>query len=39
MYLVTVQSVISAMLGTRERWQVIHRAGVFAESAAGTPEA
>jgi hypothetical protein len=33
MYLVTIQSVISAMLGTRERWHVINRTGVFAESA------
>jgi cellulose synthase/poly-beta-1,6-N-acetylglucosamine synthase-like glycosyltransferase/peptidoglycan/xylan/chitin deacetylase (PgdA/CDA1 family) len=33
MYLVTIQSVISAMLGTRERWRVINRTGVFAESA------
>jgi cellulose synthase/poly-beta-1,6-N-acetylglucosamine synthase-like glycosyltransferase len=33
-YLVTIQSVIAAMLGTRQRWQVISRAGVFAESAA-----
>jgi cellulose synthase/poly-beta-1,6-N-acetylglucosamine synthase-like glycosyltransferase/peptidoglycan/xylan/chitin deacetylase (PgdA/CDA1 family) len=39
MYLVTIQSVISAMLGTRERWQVISRAGVFAEPAAATPDA
>ena len=30
MYLVTIQSVISAMLGTRERWRVIRKAGVFA---------
>ncbi len=28
--LVTVQSVIAALLGTRQRWQVIRRAGVFA---------
>ena len=33
-YLVTIQSVIAAMLGTRQRWQVISRAGVFADSAA-----
>jgi hypothetical protein len=37
MYLVTIQSVISAMLGTRERWQVIRRAGVFAEPADPAP--
>ncbi len=37
MYLVTIQSVISAMLGTRERWRVISRAGVFAESADAAP--
>jgi hypothetical protein len=30
MYLVTIQSVITALLGTRHRWQVIRRAGVFA---------
>lgn len=29
MYLVTIQSVITALLGTRQRWQVIRRAGVF----------
>ncbi len=31
MYLVTIQSVITAVIGTRQRWQVISRAGVFAE--------
>jgi cellulose synthase/poly-beta-1,6-N-acetylglucosamine synthase-like glycosyltransferase/peptidoglycan/xylan/chitin deacetylase (PgdA/CDA1 family) len=31
MYLVTIQSVITALLGTRQRWQVIRRTGVFAE--------
>jgi cellulose synthase/poly-beta-1,6-N-acetylglucosamine synthase-like glycosyltransferase/peptidoglycan/xylan/chitin deacetylase (PgdA/CDA1 family) len=31
MYMVTIQSVISALLGTRERWRAITRAGVFAE--------
>jgi len=37
MYLVTVQSVITALLGTRQRWQVIRRAGIFAgQSAVGT---
>jgi cellulose synthase/poly-beta-1,6-N-acetylglucosamine synthase-like glycosyltransferase/peptidoglycan/xylan/chitin deacetylase (PgdA/CDA1 family) len=30
MYLVTIQSVITALLGTRQRWQVITRVGVFA---------
>jgi hypothetical protein len=32
MYLVTIQSVITALLGTRQRWQVIRRAGIFAAS-------
>ncbi len=31
MYLVTIHSVITALLGTRQRWQVIRRAGVFAD--------
>jgi cellulose synthase/poly-beta-1,6-N-acetylglucosamine synthase-like glycosyltransferase/peptidoglycan/xylan/chitin deacetylase (PgdA/CDA1 family) len=31
MYLVTIQSVITALVGSRQRWQVIRRAGVFAE--------
>ncbi len=31
MYLVTIQSVMTALLGTRQRWQVIRRTGVFAE--------
>ncbi len=31
MYLVTIQSVITALVGSRHRWQVIRRAGVFAE--------
>ena len=36
MYLVTIQSVITALLGTRQRWHVIRRAGVFAgQSATG----
>lgn len=34
MYLVTIQSVMTALLGTRQRWQVIHRTGVFGS---GTP--
>lgn len=29
LYLVTIHSVITALLGTRQHWQVIHRAGVF----------
>jgi cellulose synthase/poly-beta-1,6-N-acetylglucosamine synthase-like glycosyltransferase/peptidoglycan/xylan/chitin deacetylase (PgdA/CDA1 family) len=29
MYLVTIQSVITALIGTRQRWQVITRTGVF----------
>ena len=35
MYLVTIQSVITALLGTRQRWQVIRRSGVFAGPTAG----
>ncbi len=31
MYLVTIQSVMTALLGTRQRWQAIRRTGVFAE--------
>jgi cellulose synthase/poly-beta-1,6-N-acetylglucosamine synthase-like glycosyltransferase/peptidoglycan/xylan/chitin deacetylase (PgdA/CDA1 family) len=34
MYLVTIQSVITALVGTRQRWQVISRAGVFANPSA-----
>jgi cellulose synthase/poly-beta-1,6-N-acetylglucosamine synthase-like glycosyltransferase len=30
LYLVTIHSVITALLGTRQRWQVIQRIGVFA---------
>jgi cellulose synthase/poly-beta-1,6-N-acetylglucosamine synthase-like glycosyltransferase/peptidoglycan/xylan/chitin deacetylase (PgdA/CDA1 family) len=33
MYLVTIQSVITALLGTRQRWQAMRRAGVFAGQA------
>ena len=33
MYLVMVQSVVTALLGTRQRWQVIRRSGVFASRA------
>jgi hypothetical protein len=29
MYLVTIQSMMTALLGTRQRWQVIRRSGVF----------
>jgi cellulose synthase/poly-beta-1,6-N-acetylglucosamine synthase-like glycosyltransferase/peptidoglycan/xylan/chitin deacetylase (PgdA/CDA1 family) len=32
MYLVTIQSVMTALLGTRQRWQVITRTGVFGGS-------
>jgi hypothetical protein len=38
MYLVTIQSVITALLGTRQRWQVIRRAGVFADQPAADPK-
>ncbi|HEX5298741.1 MAG TPA: bifunctional polysaccharide deacetylase/glycosyltransferase family 2 protein [Streptosporangiaceae bacterium] len=34
MYLVTIQSVITALAGTRQRWQVISRTGVFADPSA-----
>lgn len=37
MYLVTIQSVITALAGTRQRWQAITRAGVFAGPSA-SPE-
>lgn len=33
MYLVTIQSVITALLGTRQRWQAIRRTGVFSGQA------
>ena len=33
-YLVTIQSVITALVGTRQRWQAISRAGVFASPSA-----
>jgi cellulose synthase/poly-beta-1,6-N-acetylglucosamine synthase-like glycosyltransferase/peptidoglycan/xylan/chitin deacetylase (PgdA/CDA1 family) len=33
MYLVTIQSAITALLGTRQRWQVIRRTGVFNDQA------
>jgi cellulose synthase/poly-beta-1,6-N-acetylglucosamine synthase-like glycosyltransferase/peptidoglycan/xylan/chitin deacetylase (PgdA/CDA1 family) len=33
MYLVTIQSVIAALMGTRQRWQATERTGVFAEPA------
>ena len=33
MYLVTIQSVMTALLGTRQRWQVISRTGVFGAGA------
>jgi hypothetical protein len=31
MYLVTIQSLITALLGTRHGWQAIRRAGIFTE--------
>lgn len=31
MYLVTIQSVMTALLGTRQRWQAMRRTGVFAD--------
>jgi cellulose synthase/poly-beta-1,6-N-acetylglucosamine synthase-like glycosyltransferase/peptidoglycan/xylan/chitin deacetylase (PgdA/CDA1 family) len=34
MYLVTIQSVITALAGTRQRWQAISRTGVFADPSA-----
>jgi hypothetical protein len=34
MYLVTIQSVITALVGTRQRWQAISRVGVFANPSA-----
>ena len=34
MYLVTIQSVITALIGTRQRWQAISRTGVFADLSA-----
>ena len=34
MYLVTIQSVITALLGTRQHWQAIRRTGVFSENPA-----
>ncbi|HEU5416562.1 MAG TPA: bifunctional polysaccharide deacetylase/glycosyltransferase family 2 protein [Streptosporangiaceae bacterium] len=35
MYLVTIHSLITALLGTRQRWQVIRRSGIFASRPAG----
>lgn len=32
MYLVTIQSTMTALLGTRQRWQTISRTGVFADA-------
>ena len=34
MYLVIIQSVVTALIGTRLRWQAISRAGVFANPSA-----
>jgi hypothetical protein len=40
MYLVTIQSVIAALLGTRQRWQATQRNGVFTDTAtSGQPVA
>jgi cellulose synthase/poly-beta-1,6-N-acetylglucosamine synthase-like glycosyltransferase/peptidoglycan/xylan/chitin deacetylase (PgdA/CDA1 family) len=39
MYLVTIQSVISALLGTRQRWQVMRRSGTFAADGPDPAEA
>jgi cellulose synthase/poly-beta-1,6-N-acetylglucosamine synthase-like glycosyltransferase/peptidoglycan/xylan/chitin deacetylase (PgdA/CDA1 family) len=44
LYLVTVQSVITALLGTRQRWQPLRRAGIFSgrppyEASPDTPAA
>ena len=36
MYLVTIQSVITALLGTRQRWQATRRTGVFSQQGAFT---
>jgi peptidoglycan/xylan/chitin deacetylase (PgdA/CDA1 family)/glycosyltransferase involved in cell wall biosynthesis len=33
MYLVTIQSMMTALLGTRHRWQAINRTGTFADEA------
>ncbi len=33
MYLVTIQSVMTALLGTRHRWQAINRTGIFSAEA------
>jgi hypothetical protein len=45
MYLVTIQSVMTALLGTRQRWQAIRRTGIFRgqgghgeRAAAGRPQ-
>ena len=37
MYLVTIQSVITALLGSLQRWQPIHRSGTFSEIAPPSP--
>jgi cellulose synthase/poly-beta-1,6-N-acetylglucosamine synthase-like glycosyltransferase/peptidoglycan/xylan/chitin deacetylase (PgdA/CDA1 family) len=37
MYLVTIQAVMTALLGTRQRWQVINRTGVFGSAAGHAP--
>jgi len=37
MYLVTIQSLMTALLGTRHRWQVIARTGVFSGAERAAP--
>jgi cellulose synthase/poly-beta-1,6-N-acetylglucosamine synthase-like glycosyltransferase/peptidoglycan/xylan/chitin deacetylase (PgdA/CDA1 family) len=36
MYLVTIQSVFTALLGTRQRWQATRRTGIFADEGSPT---
>jgi cellulose synthase/poly-beta-1,6-N-acetylglucosamine synthase-like glycosyltransferase len=36
MYLVTIQSVTTALLGTRHRWEIIRRAGIFTDPGSAT---
>src|SRR5579875_1371743 len=37
MYLVTIQSLMTALLGTRQRWQAMSRTGVFGRAAEPAP--
>jgi cellulose synthase/poly-beta-1,6-N-acetylglucosamine synthase-like glycosyltransferase/peptidoglycan/xylan/chitin deacetylase (PgdA/CDA1 family) len=39
MYLVVIQSVVTAVLGARLRWQTIHRTGTFTDAPARVPTA